>query len=60
MTIKLMKSLILLRRVFSIGYNRAARIIEELEKKQYISPAHGSKPRKVFLTEEELDKMQNE
>lgn len=49
-----------LQRVFSIGYNRAARIIEELEKKQYISPAHGSKPRKVFLTEEELDKMQNE
>ena len=48
-----------LQRVFSIGYNRAARIIEELEKKQYISPAHGSKPRKVFLTEEELDKMQN-
>lgn len=49
-----------LQRVFSIGYNRAARIIEELEKKQYISPAHGSKPRKVFLTEEELDKMKNE
>ena len=49
-----------LQRVFSIGYNRAARIIEELEKKQYISPAHGSKPRKVFLTEEELDKVQNE
>lgn len=49
-----------LQRVFSIGYNRAARIIEELEKKQYISPAHGSKPRKVFLTEEELDKMRNE
>ena len=49
-----------LQRVFSIGYTRAARIIEELEKKQYISPAHGSKPRKVFLTEEELDKMQNE
>ncbi|OAQ03072.1 hypothetical protein A3O11_05165 [Ligilactobacillus aviarius] len=48
-----------LQRVFSIGYNRAARIIEELEKKRYISPAHGSKPRKVFLTEEELDKMQN-
>lgn len=49
-----------LQRVFSIGYNRAARIIEQLEKKQYISPAHGSKPRKVFLTEEELDKMMDE
>ncbi len=49
-----------LQRVFSIGYNRAARIIEQLEKKQYISPAHGSKPRKVFLTQEELDKIRGE
>lgn len=49
-----------LQRVFSIGYNRAARIIEELEKRQYISPARGSKPRKVFLTQEELDKLLGE
>lgn len=48
-----------LQRVFSIGYNRAARIIEELERKQYISPARGSKPRKVFLTQEELDKIRD-
>ena len=49
-----------LQRVFSIGYNRAARIIEQLEKKQYISPARGSKPRKIFLTEEELDKLRGD
>lgn len=49
-----------LQRIFSIGYNRAARIIEELEKKQYISPARGSKPRKVFLTQEQLDKIRGE
>ena len=46
-----------LQRVFSIGYNRAASLIEDLEAKQYISPAHGAKPRKVFLTQEGLDKL---
>lgn len=46
-----------LQRVFSIGYNRAASIIDTLEGKQYISPAHGAKPRKVFLTQEGLDKL---
>lgn len=46
-----------LQRVFSIGYNRAASIIDTLESKQYISPAHGAKPRKVFLTQEGLDKL---
>lgn len=46
-----------LQRVFSIGYNRAASIIDTLEDKRYISPAHGAKPRKVFLTQEGLDKL---
>lgn len=48
-----------LQRVFSIGYNRAASIIDTLEGEQYISPAHGAKPRKVFLTQEGLDKLRN-
>lgn len=48
-----------LQRVFSIGYNRAAAIIDDLEAKQYISPAHGAKPRKVFLTQEGLDKLRS-
>jgi DNA segregation ATPase FtsK/SpoIIIE and related proteins len=48
-----------LQRVFSIGYNRAAAIIDDLEVKQYISPAHGAKPRKVFLTQEGLNKLRS-
>lgn len=48
-----------LQRVFSIGYNRAAAIIDDLEAKQYISPAHGAKPRKVFLTQEGLNKLRS-
>lgn len=46
-----------LQRVFSVGYNRAASIIEELENKRYISGAKGSKPRDVFLTAEGLAKI---
>ena len=46
-----------LQRVFSIGYNRAAKIIDDLESKQYISSAKGSKPRDVYLTPEKLRKM---
>ncbi|MTV82622.1 DNA translocase FtsK [Secundilactobacillus folii] len=43
-----------LQRVFSIGYNRAANLIDTLEDKQYISGQNGSKPRDVFLTEKQL------
>ncbi|WP_281164809.1 DNA translocase FtsK [Liquorilactobacillus sicerae] len=43
-----------LQRVFSIGYNRAAGLIDELETRGYISAARGSKPRKVFIKQEDL------
>ncbi|MDO4903343.1 MAG: DNA translocase FtsK [Limosilactobacillus sp.] len=38
----------LIQRRFRIGYNRAARIIDDLEMRGYIGPANGSKPREVF------------
>lgn len=44
-----------LQRVFSIGYNRAAGLIDELEARGYISAARGSKPRQVFLKESDLE-----
>ncbi|WP_461212946.1 DNA translocase FtsK [Lacticaseibacillus sp. GG6-2] len=44
-----------LQRVFSIGYNRAANLIDELEMRHYISPANGSKPRDVYLSKDDLD-----
>jgi S-DNA-T family DNA segregation ATPase FtsK/SpoIIIE len=37
-----------LQRMFSIGYNRAATIIDQLEASGYISGSRGSKPREVF------------
>lgn len=42
----------LIQRRFRIGYNRAARIIDDLEQRGYIGPANGSKPREVYKQEE--------
>ncbi len=38
----------LLQRKFRIGYARAARILDQLEKAGYVGPAEGSKPRDVL------------
>ena len=43
----------LLQRRFGIGYNRAARIIDQLEDNGVIGPANGSKPREVYIKEDE-------
>lgn len=40
----------MLQRQFRIGYNRASRLIEDLEKKGMVGPEDGSKPRKVLIT----------
>ena len=42
----------LIQRRFRIGYNRAARIIDDLEQRGYIGPANGSKPREVYKQKE--------
>lgn len=45
-----------LQRRFNLGYNRAGRIMDQLEAASIVGPAVGSKPRDVkFLTEAELD-----
>ncbi|GHP14993.1 DNA translocase FtsK [Lentilactobacillus fungorum] len=38
----------LLQRHFRIGYNRAARLIDDLEQRGYIGPQDGSRPRQVY------------
>lgn len=38
----------LLQRKFRIGYARAARILDQLEREGYVGPAEGSKPRDVL------------
>ncbi len=43
----------MLQRRFRIGYNRAARIIDEIEEKGIIGPSDGSRPRQLLITEDE-------
>ena len=40
-----------LQRQFRIGYNRAARIIETMEKEGVVSPQEGVKPREVLISQ---------
>ncbi|MCY1599174.1 DNA translocase FtsK [Staphylococcus pettenkoferi] len=47
----------LIQRHFQIGYNRAARIVDQLEQLGYISGANGSKPRDVYITEADLEQI---
>ena len=39
----------LIQRRFKVGYNRAARLIDELEERGIIGPSNGSKPREVLI-----------
>lgn len=43
-------SVSMLQRQFRIGYNRAARLMDELERKGMVGSEDGSKPRKVLIT----------
>lgn len=45
-------SISLLQRRLRIGYNRAARIIEEMENKKVISKKDGTKPRQILIHKE--------
>ncbi|HJZ40711.1 MAG TPA: DNA translocase FtsK [Bacteroidales bacterium] len=42
----------LIQRKFSIGYNRAGRIMDQLEAAGIVGPPDGSKPRQVFYSDE--------
>lgn len=46
-------SVSMLQRRFRIGYNRAARIIDEIEAKGIIGPQDGARPRQLLMTEED-------
>lgn len=45
----------LIQRKFSIGYARAARLIDVLEERGIIGPSRGSKPREVYAKNEKED-----
>ena len=42
----------LIQRKFAIGYNRAGRLMDQLEMAGVVGPAHGAKPREVLIQDE--------
>lgn len=44
-----------IQRYFKVGYNRAANLIDELEKNKIIDGPNGSKPRNVLVRNEEME-----
>ncbi|MBR2546905.1 MAG: DNA translocase FtsK 4TM domain-containing protein [Eubacterium sp.] len=52
-------SVSMLQRYFRIGYNRSARIVDQMEERGIVGPQDGARPRKVLITKEEWQQMQN-
>ena len=47
----------MLMRRLKIGYARAARLVDQLELKEIVSPADGNKPRQILITQEDYRRM---
>ena len=45
----------MLQRAFKIGFNRAARIMDQLAGAGVVGPEEGTKARKILMTQEEFD-----
>ena len=50
----------MLQRVLKIGFNRAARIMDQLADAGVVGPEEGTKPRKVLMSSEEFEQYLNE
>ncbi|MBE5731079.1 MAG: DUF87 domain-containing protein [Clostridiales bacterium] len=47
-------------RRFSVGYNRASRIMDQMEEKGYVGPMDGSKSRELYITREKFKEIYGE
>ena len=47
----------MLQRMFKIGFNRAARIMDQLAEAGVVGEEEGTKPRKVLMSTEEFEEM---
>ena len=50
----------MLQRYLKVGFNRAARIMDQLEEAGIVGPEEGTKPRKVLMSPEEFENFINE
>lgn len=50
----------MLQRYFKVGFNRAARIMDQLEEAGIVGPEEGTKPRKVMMSPEEFAQFEEE
>ena len=50
----------LLQRRLNVGYARAARILDQLELAGIVGPPNGSKPREIFVSDEEIERALDE
>lgn len=49
----------LLQRRLSLGYARAARILDNLEERGFVGPSKGAKPRDIYITAEKLAELES-
>ena len=47
----------MLQRLYKIGFNRAARIMDQLSDAGVVGPEEGTKPRRILMTKEEFEQM---
>ena len=45
----------MLQRVYKIGFNRAARIMDQLSEAGVVGPEEGTKPRQILMTMDEFE-----
>ena len=46
-----------LQRRFRIGYTRAGRLMDSMEKMGIVGPAEGAKPREILMTKDKVSEM---
>lgn len=49
-------SINLIQREFEIGFNRAGKIVDQMEQAGFVSPQNNSRARELYITQQEFEK----